>query len=528
MSGCTLLFGPPGTGKTTASLDYVAKAIERGIPLERIAYLSFTRAAIQEARLRLGAKNPTDAPFFRTVHSMGHKLCGLKREQVVQAFHLHELGQQIGEQFRAGEEWARHVERQRASGEFEAEPTGEAYNPIWQGAPAHLTCVGDIALHLHGLARAKHLPPEIMWRDWVDVTNPDVVAWPRVQAVINAYTAYKDSNDLFDFADMLDMAQGQLPVDLVVIDEAQDCTSAQWRMLNRVVPPEAELVLAGDDDQSIFSWSGADPTALARQTGDRIVLPTSHRLPKAVYDLAQRVVQRIVQRVPKQYAPRDAEGEVRNIDMVEKLDLTQGTWLCLARTTKQLAAFVTLARQQGIVYGTAGVGEGGVWWSWDTPSVKAAQTMVALQRGGEVTRSALKRLAPFVDQSLRSCIVHATRTLPDPVRWDHVFADHEGLRSVDWWEALPHLSPRDVTYVRELRRHNEPLHGGGRVRILTVHGAKGLEADHVALQTGLPQRVVRGQREDADAELRVQYVGATRARETLTLVRTLHRDHWQF
>ncbi len=267
---------------------------------------------------------------------------------------------------------------------------------------------------------------------------------------------------------------------------------------------------------------------MARQQGTRIVLPTSHRLPKAVYDVAQRIVDRIEHRVPKDYAPRNAQGAVHHVDMVEKLDLTQGSWLCLARTTKQLASYVALARSQGIVYGAAGVGEGGVWWSWDTPSVKAAHTMAELQRGGEVSRNNLKRLAPFVDQSLRHRIVHATRALPDAVRWDDVFTGYDNLRTMPWWEALPHLSPRDVAYVRELRRHNESLHSPGRVRILTVHGAKGLEADHVALQTGLSQRVVRGQREDPDAELRVQYVGATRARETLSLVRTLHRDHWQF
>ncbi len=56
------------------------------------------------------------------------------------------------------------------------------------------------------------------------------------------------------------------------------------------------------------------------------------------------------------------------------------------------------------------------------------------------------------------------------------------------------------------------------MRIETIHGAKGLEAQNVLLLTDLNARVQRGMERDPDAENRVLYVAVTRAREALYLV----------
>lgn len=82
-----------------------------------------------------------------------------------------------------------------------------------------------------------------------------------------------------------------------------------------------------------------------------------------------------------------------------------------------------------------------------------------------------------------------------------------------WYEHLTHMSPEEREYVRDLRRQGESMKDEGRIRITTIHGAKGLEADHVVLVSD----VSKAASVISDAEFRVQYVGASRAREELLI-----------
>ena len=57
-----------------------------------------------------------------------------------------------------------------------------------------------------------------------------------------------------------------------------------------------------------------------------------------------------------------------------------------------------------------------------------------------------------------------------------------------------------------------------RIRLSTIHGSKGGEADHVILSTEIAQRTWREMDAQPEDEARVWYVGVTRARERLTIV----------
>ena len=76
------VIGPPGTGKTYTHLNEVANYVNRGVPLNKIGYFSFTRKAANEARDRFLKRNPTlnkkDIQYFQTLHSLAFTRLGLK------------------------------------------------------------------------------------------------------------------------------------------------------------------------------------------------------------------------------------------------------------------------------------------------------------------------------------------------------------------------------------------------------------------------------------------------------------------
>ena len=84
----------------------------------------------------------------------------------------------------------------------------------------------------------------------------------------------KRENGLLDFTDMLREYGTALPIDICIVDEAQDLSSLQYQHGNTSLLPSArEVYIAGDDDQAIFGWAGADVNKFLSLKGEKIILP---------------------------------------------------------------------------------------------------------------------------------------------------------------------------------------------------------------------------------------------------------------
>ena len=94
-----LVLGPPGTGKTTELVNTMRGLLERGVDPERIAYVSFTRKAAQEAKERcveqLGLPI-TRFPYVRTLHSIAFAENGLTKSDVMKDDHYREVSDHLG------------------------------------------------------------------------------------------------------------------------------------------------------------------------------------------------------------------------------------------------------------------------------------------------------------------------------------------------------------------------------------------------------------------------------------------------
>ena len=126
---------------------------------------------------------------------------------------------------------------------------------------------------------------------------------------------YKRSRDLLDFTDLLEMIvqePDRLPaLEVLIIDEAQDLSRLQWQLVEILASKAQRVFLAGDDDQAVFTWAGADVKSFLSFQGHITVLQQSYRVPSTVHALADRIVHRIRERQPKEWKARDFEGSVK-------------------------------------------------------------------------------------------------------------------------------------------------------------------------------------------------------------------------
>lgn len=323
----TVIYGPPGTGKTTRLLGLVEEQMRSGVEPDRIAFISFTKAAVGEASARAMDKfglSQRDLPWFRTIHSLAYSALSLSRG-VVMATHkdfAEEHGFQISDKLGEGGEEIIFGERSS----------------------------DDTIVYAKGLVDATGLPIEEVARRW------------KLQLPINRYELFcerladwKLKQKKVSFADMLSLyvngPSAPLDVDVAFIDEAQDLTPMQWKLARKALARARRVFIAGDDDQAIYNWAGADWSNLLNVRGDTEVLAQSHRVPRAVFDLAAQITKRISHRKDKQWNPKADEGQLKIGARLDNLQFDNGeSWMCLARNSFALAEYANALRNAGLLF----------------------------------------------------------------------------------------------------------------------------------------------------------------------------------
>ena len=481
----TIVLGPPGTGKTHTLLNKVDDYL-KGTDPDKVGYFAFTRKAANEAKERAMDKfnlSEDDLPYFRTLHSLAFKRLGINKENVMQRRHYEDLGQKINLPL--------------------------DYNDYDEEETGLFTTKSDY-LRIINLAKLRNITVDQQFN--LGEHNQDV-EYDKLTIIANELERYKKEYGLIDFNDMiLDFVKSDKSpkFDVVFIDEAQDLSRMQWDMVHHFNTQDS--FIAGDDDQAIFRWAGADVDRFITQTGKLLHLTQSMRIPRSVHDFAMKIIERVSNRIHKEWKPRTVEGSVNMYESFEDVDLSKGEWMVLTRTRHMLDAIEDTLKTKGFYF------ENKFKKSFEKDIQEAAIDWHQLLKGQFLNYKQLENIAKYMGpghwhkKKMKGMVKESYYGI------DQLIKDYGLQVKLDWFEAFDDCSTNRKEYIRAMRRNGESLKDNPRIHLSTIHSVKGGEKQNVVLLTDLTHNTNKAYEKNPDDENRLFYVGATRAKENLHII----------
>ncbi len=364
VEGPILVLAGAGSGKTRVLTARMARLMaEHGVPADRILAVTFTNKAAGEIRERVRrflGRDPKGM-WMGTFHSLGARL--LRR-------HSELLGWDSTFTIFDAEESLREIKRIMDR---------EGLDPKRWKPQAVRSALSDAKNQLVG--------PEAFVAQHAEGFDF------FLRTVAKIYPVYQQSlreQNAFDFDDLLvkpvELFRDHVPVleryqerfAFVLVDEYQDTNHAQFRFLEMLAARHRNIMVVGDDDQSIYGWRGADVRNILdfEQTypGARVIrLERNYRSTGNILAAANEVIRRNLQRKEKTLRTDREAGEVLQLVecaderdearwMVEEIEgrraddasVAYREFAILYRTNAQSRALEDAFRRRGVPYQIVG------------------------------------------------------------------------------------------------------------------------------------------------------------------------------
>lgn len=542
------VLGGAGTGKTRLILDRMTVAREElRLSVDQIGFCTFTRAGRAEIAGRaaeawgVDAEALTRGGWFRTAHSIAHRQCGIGSDQLIEG--------------RDGDEWVSQAVGGRVNTTMDA-----------RGERTYVAHDGDntipLSLRAWEMARSTLSGIRSIFQRW-EICGEQVPDVNDAMGIIKKYERAKARESKIDFTDMIASfagvrfspegavecePTGEVPdcIRVLAIDEAQDSSPLVDRVCRRLAssPSIERIFITGDPYQSIHGFAGGDYTLFLAWDATESIMPQSYRCPPRVLELGERCLRQMHRGYrDRQIRPASHDGTVSKAPSVEAAmeSIEAGTSaLILARCGYALDEYEQILIRREIPYS---------WVERAGPSsaLSGYAALWALQHGetarGEDWASAISQIVvnskdhgELLSRGEKQAWKKGQRSQIDLIRptpEDFAMigatpALEVMIREGRWADAIePKGQARAKRWVAAAEKYGVEIASNPRVRLSTIHGAKGLEADRVILSSVTSPKVENGRLrlEDVhDEECRIAYVAVTRARRDFVFV----EDGWKF
>lgn len=283
--GAVLILAGAGSGKTRVITHRIAYLLELGVPSSEILAVTFTNKAAREMSQRIHAlcRRGSGNLAIRTFHAFGVRV-------------LREFGSELG--YRKNFTIYDEADKQRLIREAAREL---GLTRTKSEGEADLDSV--MASHLFSCLKTGRA-------DWDDMT----------EQYRGLYDEYLQRLKLFNAVDFDDLIVQPLRIlkesksireiyleryRYFLVDEFQDTSERQYELLHVLAGESGNICVVGDDDQSIYSWRGANFGNLTRFEKDfpkvkEIKLEQNYRSRRNILQLANHLIVKNKSRKPKQ------------------------------------------------------------------------------------------------------------------------------------------------------------------------------------------------------------------------------------
>jgi len=495
----TIIPGPPGTGKTWTLVNkYLVKEIN-GLHTDpkKIVYVTFSNAAAEEANKRI--KHPL--LYISTLHYLGKEECKIDTTT----------------QLLKDRKWKQFTSQSKICRGMKFETKKDIYgNTIHQNP------------HMRIISYARSKKIDLIEAALQLDLHHSVDLWLTEQ-INEDLKSYKEQTGMIEFSDMITQfveEDKRLALDAVFLDEAQDLSPLQWDMFFHIEKQCERSYIAGDDDQTIYGFQGADPNIFINLKGVFDNQIYSHRVPKKIHAKALDILKQINQRLNKPWEARDEEGTYKENCLLRDFNFKNDDWMILAQTNAQLKEPAQYLNDLNLRY------KGGQNELLPEDLLKAYRIWIKLNSGASVSGEDAQHVIKNFLRKKQVKHGFGEGKLLDKVftvTLDELQKEHGVLVSGSW-EHL-HMSDEQKNYIKLLLKNGDNLTIDSKIELSTIHGAKGRECKNVILYIDFGSEdendfLANEADKDPDKIHRLYFVGVTRAKQNLYIMESTQTNFY--
>lgn len=496
------VFGGPGCGKTSIIKEFYQRYLLEGYRANEITVLTFrknaandlidatiTYAKLEEKELR---------KHVGTIHSICYRLIGHPEIMALEDYRtfikLNNYGKYL-----------------KTPGTTKTDSEESVYS-------------GDL-FDLYTWLRNTCTPFD-KWKKYPGIKNIKLPS-SKVTEFLHKYEEYKRQIGKIDYSDMLQIIiDEQITIDtpILMVDEFQDFTAQMYKIFEMWVQSCESVLVAADPNQSIYEFWGGSTDHYYSFEATEIIRPETFRLTEQIKDFSHKILKNAGMAAPETKARKTDYNSISKVRYDSKLPTYEEEFHLIRCNYQAQAIALSLAKDGKVFSGLCG---------WKDEEIDAANAIISVRHGKAISLDQMKAIlnlfpakALGITGSKKDYISRLENDYTPQLQTGTGILNAKILDILNSGDPTKGMVRDSVLFKAKINgtKNRERLITLKEVKsriVLTIHGAKGLEAEAVFLHTGITPRIQKAlliPGKESQAEARVWYVGVTRPKKFLYLV----------